>query len=94
MAETITSTDLSRNLSEILSRVQHRGESFTVVRSGKTIAVLSPAPTPAVAPAQRGSWRTFAESTRHLPLDPSFADDLARIQRAQEPAELSEWPSA
>ena len=94
MADTISSTDLSRNLSEILSRVQHRGESFTVVRNGKTIAALSPVGEGSAATHQRGSWRAFAESVRHLPLDPSFADDLSEIQRSQGPAEQREWPSS
>jgi len=96
MAEPISSTDLSRNLSEILSRVQHRGESFAVVRNGKTIAALSPAGTNLgnSATRPRGSWRAFAESVRHLPIDPSFADDLAEIQRSQGPTEPREWPSS
>ncbi len=92
MPDTISATDLSRNLSAILSRVQHRGESFTVVRNGTTIAALSPAGD--ASRRARGSWRAFAESVRHLPIDPSFAADLAEVQRSQGPAELREWPSS
>src|SRR5687767_10645526 len=90
----ISSTDLSRNLSEILSRVQHRRESFTVVRNGKKIATLSPADSVAHILQPPGSWRAFAASIRHLPLEPSFADDLAEIQQGQAPAELPDSPSA
>ena len=90
MADTISSTELSRNLSEILSRVQHSGESFTVVRNGKTIAALSPVDTR--ASHSTGSWGAFAESVRHLQIDPSFANDLAEIQRSQGLTEIREWP--
>ena len=96
MADTISSTDLSRNLSEILTRVQHGGESFVVMRNGRKIAALSPAGsgTGSRAAAPRGSWRAFAESVRHLPADPTFADDLAEIQRAQGTAGPPDWPSS
>ena|SRR6266542_1052943 len=104
MADTISeisATDLGRNLSEILTRVQHRGESFTVVRNGKTVASLSPAAPAAPALSadgtmarSRGSFRAFADRIRHLPIDPAFADDLAAIQRSQEPAESRAWPSS
>jgi len=94
MADMITSTDLSRNLSDILTRVQHLGESFTVVRNGKTIASLLPASTSSDAARPRGSWRAFAESVRHLSIDPTFSDDLAELQRAQGPTEFREWPSS
>lgn len=95
MADPISATDLSRNLSEILTRVQHRGESFAVVRNGKTVAALSPAATTGARP--RGSFRAFADRIRRLSIDPAFADDLAEIQRSQAPAESAEahaWPSS
>ena len=92
MVDSISATDLSRNLSEILTRIQHRGESFTVVRNGRTIASLSPIVSSAARP--RGSFRSFADRVRHLPIDPAFADDLAEIQRSQDLAESLVWPSS
>jgi prevent-host-death family protein len=46
MNTTITATELSKNLSDILNRVRYRAERFTVVRNGEPIAVLGPADVP------------------------------------------------
>ena len=40
----ITSTELSRNLSDVLNRVRYRGETFEVVRKGEVVARIAPAP--------------------------------------------------
>ena len=42
MATRITATELARNLSDILNRVQYKGETFEVVRGGETLAELKP----------------------------------------------------
>jgi prevent-host-death family protein len=47
MDTTITATELSTNLSNILNRVRYRGERFTVACNGEPIAVLEPADVPA-----------------------------------------------
>jgi len=42
MAKTITATEAVRRFSEILNSIKYRGEEFTIVRSGKPIALMSP----------------------------------------------------
>ena len=46
METTITATELSRSLSDILSRVRYKGETFIVERNGVPVATLAP-PVPA-----------------------------------------------
>lgn len=88
MATHVTATELGRSLSEILSRVQFRGESFTIERNGDTIAVLRPATTGGP------TWRDLAAALDgKLTRDGSFADDLEAVQREQPKAEAPDWPS-
>jgi prevent-host-death family protein len=39
----ITATEAARNFADLLDAVEHRGEHFTIVRRGKTVAHLEPA---------------------------------------------------
>jgi prevent-host-death family protein len=38
----VTATDAARNFANLLDAVEHRGERFTIVRRGKTVAQLEP----------------------------------------------------
>ena len=38
----VTATDAARNFADLLDAVEHRGEHFTIVRRGKTVAHLEP----------------------------------------------------
>lgn len=38
----ISATEAARNFSELLDAIEHRGESFTIVRHGKAVAELEP----------------------------------------------------
>ncbi|MGH2352205.1 MAG: type II toxin-antitoxin system Phd/YefM family antitoxin [Chloroflexota bacterium] len=90
MATRITTTELSRRLSDVLSRVRYRGESFLIDRNGEAVATIEPA-----RPGPCGSWRALAERLRHFsPHDPAFADDLERVQATQPPAMFPEWPNS
>jgi prevent-host-death family protein len=40
----VSATYAARNFSELLDAVEHRGEHFTIVRRGKVVAQLDPAP--------------------------------------------------
>ena len=40
---TVTATEASRNLSDLLSRIRYRGETFIVMRGGRPICELRPA---------------------------------------------------
>jgi len=41
----ISITEFARGLSEFINRVTYRGETFAIVRGGKAVAQLTPAPT-------------------------------------------------
>lgn len=85
----ITATQLARSLSDILNRVDYRGERFEIQRNGKTIATLAPSD-----PRAERTLRDFVEYVMSQPTpDPDFADDLERVQAEQPPAEFHEWPS-
>ena len=42
ISNTITATELARNLADYLNRVAYRGEQFTIVRNGKPLGELRP----------------------------------------------------
>jgi antitoxin (DNA-binding transcriptional repressor) of toxin-antitoxin stability system len=86
VATRITATELSRNLSDILSRVQHRGESFVIERNGKSIGELRPA-------VEGPTWAEFmARMEGVLTRDESFADDLETAHRMQGEPQVRDWP--
>jgi prevent-host-death family protein len=74
----ITATDASKRFADLLDAVEHRGESFTVVRRGRAIAMVTPA-----QPSTLGQLRAFART--HRP-DPAWDADLAEIRDQVGPA--------
>jgi prevent-host-death family protein len=68
----ISATDASKRFADLLDAVEHRGESFTVVRRGRAIAVVTPA-----QPSTLGRLRAFART--HRP-DSAWESDLAEIR--------------
>jgi antitoxin (DNA-binding transcriptional repressor) of toxin-antitoxin stability system len=46
MRKTISATEAVRKFSEILSHVNYKGDSYTVVRGGKAVASISPVTQP------------------------------------------------
>jgi prevent-host-death family protein len=88
MATRITATELSRKLSDVLSRVQYKGESFVIERNGQPVGVLGP------PEAEKGP--TWGELIRaldgKLTGDSSFADDLEWAQANQGQVEIRDWP--
>lgn len=89
---TLTITDVSRNMADYINRVAYRGESFTLMRGKKAVAELKPV----------SLGRKLAELPgllNSLPhLSPDEADDLAqdldefRQQLAKEPTD-NPWES-
>ena len=78
METTITATELSKRLSDVLNRVMYRGERFVVQRNGEPVATIGPASgQPGITVreliAQVGDLR--------MPGD-GFADDLEAVQAA------------
>ena len=81
MAE-ITATEASKRFADMLDAVEHRGESFTVVRRGRAIAVVSPA-----RPSTVGQLRAYM---RAHPPDAGWESDLTEIRRAVGDAPVSD----
>jgi antitoxin (DNA-binding transcriptional repressor) of toxin-antitoxin stability system len=89
MSETVTATEAGRRLSDLLSRVRYRGESFVILRGGEPVAQLSPPGKP------RSVTLGALVSTllEHRCNDPGFADELESIQNGQPPLESGPWGS-
>lgn len=85
MTTSITSTEVVRHMGDVLARVKHKGEHFVVTRNHHPIAEIVPA-----SGSRRATWRKLREAVADLPLDPSFADDLDKVNAADRIAE-SPW---
>ena len=68
----ITATEASRSFADLLDAVEHRGETFTIVRRGRVIAQLEPARSVSGAQA-----KTLLH--RH-PVDREWANELAEMR--------------
>ncbi len=79
MEKKITATELAKNLSTVLSRVQYRGERFVVERNGDAVASLGPLE----APSGITVGELFDLLRRISRPDEGFADDLEAIQAGQ-----------
>jgi prevent-host-death family protein len=69
----ISATDASKRFADLLDAVEHRGESFTVVRRGRVVATI--------APARRGTGADLKRILREHPPDPAWAEDLRDLRR-------------
>lgn len=86
---TMSATELSKNLSDVLNRIKYQGDQFIIERNGEPIAAIGPA-----LPAAGRTMKEIAERIGHLRMPgDGFADDLEAIQAEQGVAELPEWPS-
>ena len=80
MQQKITATELARSLSDVLSRVHYKGESFVIERNGELVATLEPPDTK--PPITVGELFSRLRE-KHGPLE-GFADDLEAVQASQE----------
>jgi prevent-host-death family protein len=88
MKNTVTATELARNVGDILARIRYRHESFVIERNGRPIARIVP-----VDAAAGGSVREAVQAwTAGAGDDPTFADDLDRVNAADRPA-ANPWAS-
>lgn len=69
----ISATEASKRFADMLDAVEHRGETFTVVRRGRPIATVTPASHSTV-----GGLRDFL---RAHPADDAWEADLAELRR-------------
>jgi prevent-host-death family protein len=69
----ISATDASKRFADLLDAVEHRGETFTVVRRGRVVATI--------APAQRGSGADLRRILSEHPPDDAWRQDVADLRR-------------
>lgn len=88
---TMTAAEASRNFSTVLDRAEH-GETVTLTRHGRTVAVISPAPR-----------RTYGDLRRRLdadrvagnfPLDEDLERDIAEGLAGVESGWSNPWDAA
>ncbi len=77
MFTTISTTEAARHLGDYLARVKHKGERFILTKNGRPVAELSPA-----RGSGRATWAEFSAVVSQLPVDPTFADDLEKVNNA------------
>ncbi|HYF27720.1 MAG TPA: type II toxin-antitoxin system Phd/YefM family antitoxin [Baekduia sp.] len=82
MAE-ISATDASKRFADVLDAVEHRGETFTVVRRGRPVAT--------VTPAKRSTLRDLREVLADRPLDDDFGRDVGDGLLAIDQAPRDSW---
>lgn len=70
----ISATEVGRNLSEVLDAVEREGERFLIVRRGRVVARLEPAPA--------GLGRAVKDVLRHAPKDPEWRAELDATRAA------------
>ena len=78
-ATSISTTDAARHLGDYLARVKHRGEHFLLTKNDQPVAELSPA-----RGSRRATWEELVAAVARLPRDPGFADDLERVNQADQ----------
>lgn len=86
----ISSTELARNLSDLLNRVRYRGESFVILRNGEEVGVLRP--------VTGRSGATLRELVRRIEEggfpDDDFVADLEAVRRDQPRMPEEPWTSS
>jgi len=88
MESKVSATELARNLGDILARIRYRHESFVVERNGRPVARIVPA-----EPSETGTIREALTAwIAGAASDLTFADDLARVNAADRPAD-NPWES-
>jgi len=80
VATIISATEAARNLGDCLARIRHSGETFIVTNNGKPVAAFGPLPRPRTI-----ALGAIGDLWRDLPVDPTFADDLAAVNDADRP---------
>jgi len=84
MGKKISATEAVRKFSEILSRVHYQGDSYTVVRGGKSVASISPV---AQAPKGRklGELKSLLAAIPKLGADAEAFESDIRAARESQP---------
>lgn len=85
---TLSVTDAARGFSDLVNRVRYHGETATLLKGGKPVAMLSPFPKPHTGAELAKMWPEI----HHLPGTEadSFAKDMAEARKRQ-PLPQSKW---
>jgi prevent-host-death family protein len=68
----ITATEASRSFADLLDAVEHRGETFVIVRRGKVIAQLEP--------ARAATGARAKDVLRRHRIDPAWSEEVAELR--------------
>ena len=68
----ITATEASRSFADLLDAVEHRSETFVIVRRGKVIARLEP--------ARVASGARATDVLRRHRIDPAWSEEVAELR--------------
>ncbi len=68
----VSATEAARRFADLLDAVEHRGERFTIVRRGKTIATLQP--------AKEGHGSEVKALLRRRTPDAEWMEDIAAVR--------------
>lgn len=79
----LSATEAARRFSEVLDRVEQRGESVVIVRHGRAVATIGPAGT--------GTGKALKEVLRAHDPDPDLADEVRELREFIGPAQ-DRWP--
>ncbi len=79
MKITISSSEAVRRFGDCLARIKYRGDSFVITRNDKPVAELVAAPG-----SRRATWGELVEALDGLPHDPTFADDLEKVNESDQ----------
>lgn len=83
MVKDVSATDVARRFSEVLDSVEHRNESFRVIRAGRPVARITP--------VSRANGKLVVEFLSGRPTDTGWAEDL-RSMRAMLRDKAPTWP--
>ncbi len=72
----VSATEAARSFSDLLDAIEHRGESFVIVRRGRAVAHLEP-----VGHGRGDDVKTMLRRHR---LDPEWASELKSIRQLVE----------
>jgi antitoxin (DNA-binding transcriptional repressor) of toxin-antitoxin stability system len=84
MKKEISATEAVRKFSEILSHVYYKGDSYNVVRGGKTVASISPVIQPLEAKTL-GELKSLLASVPRLGADAEAFESDVRDARENQP---------
>ncbi len=79
----LSATDVARRFSEVLDRIEQRGETVTIVRHGRAVATLGP--------AGAGTGKALKEVLRTHRPDSDWADEIRDLREFVGPAQ-DRWP--